>query len=404
MKYFKVLSCDEGIESAWLEDEFKSGRLRVGWSWPGLDLRQLENKPDSDCDEDELLAWRKTQFLVKRIQAGDRIVCQFQRPLREFWVGEVTGEGYEFEPMERADFNHILGVKSLTPMAIPINAKFIPGSLRHDLSKRNNYYEIYPKRSIEVLNKIIRRSLWGTEDLQETREMTDEFAGVSNAIVKSMIGLIRNSWPSKHFEFFCAELLRHADFVEVHSEVDEHRVGAHDRVQVREEALLGRPRVHAPEHHALPVAPIRVQDRVRPGRQILGHRGRMERRSNVVGRGQVLGAQLVLGDRVEDRERRDHVAAQRRVEDSGNVGRAGGARMLILSGRPRLDPRFVPILQPAERIGDYDAVIDIDSAVALCRRLGLLPGLCRNLLGFIGLFATRAEPGGNQQNQQNSVE
>ena len=83
-RYFKLVSLHD---RDWLAAEFKAGRVRFGWSWPGTDLRKLREK--DDLTNDERITWRYTKFLIERLEPGDRIVCQFEQPLREFWIGAL---------------------------------------------------------------------------------------------------------------------------------------------------------------------------------------------------------------------------------------------------------------------------------------------------------------------------
>ena len=82
-----------------------------------------------------------------RIEKENRVILQFEQPLRKFLIGEVSGP-YQYAEVEDDDFNHILPCKPLTPNFIDIESSIISRSLRYDLSKRGHYYEIYPEESI----------------------------------------------------------------------------------------------------------------------------------------------------------------------------------------------------------------------------------------------------------------
>ena len=160
MKYFKLVAL--AGDPNWALDEFKAGRARYGWSWfPGADLRIIEEQTAWTAEQE--IVWRYCQFLVRRIEVGDRIVMQFEKPMRQFVIGEVREPGYEFandgyENPDGLDFRHVLHVHPLTPEPIPLDRAEVTAALRHDLTKRGNYYEIYPERSILELEKLVDRA------------------------------------------------------------------------------------------------------------------------------------------------------------------------------------------------------------------------------------------------------
>lgn len=185
-----------------------------------MDLRTIAKKQSNECSADELLSWRKTQFLINRLKPGDRVIAQFGRPLLEFWLAEVLEEGYHFDSIPRDDFNHILSVRPLAKKSIPINASFVTGFLKHDISKRGNYYEIYNSESIEALDRICKDQLWNSPKIDEQRKATDDFIDVEFLLVKETAKLINKHWPSKAFESFCEQLLSRLPGIEVISRKD----------------------------------------------------------------------------------------------------------------------------------------------------------------------------------------
>ena len=214
-RYFKLVALDD---KEWLIKEFLAGRARFGWSGPGSDLRILRDK--SEFNEDERITWRYTQFLTERLSPGDRLVCQFEQPLREFWLGEITEKAYEFDSEGRDDFNHIVNILPLSQSAIPVNAKYVPASLKHDLTKRGHYYEIYPEESIICLDRIINEMCWKTANRDEQRTHADEFDESRAVLIEKTISEIHTRWKSKDFETFCENLFKSIDYIEVHSKED----------------------------------------------------------------------------------------------------------------------------------------------------------------------------------------
>ena len=156
-RYFKLV-CTREDKTDWMLNEYKAGKVRFGWSWPGSNLRIIAVKSFEEMNEDERITWRFTQFLINRIKTGDRLVLQFERPLRNFLVAEVTGE-YQYAENEEDDFNHIMPAKPLTPEYIDIESGLVSLSLRHDLTKRGHYYEIYPEDSVRELEALIENKI-----------------------------------------------------------------------------------------------------------------------------------------------------------------------------------------------------------------------------------------------------
>lgn len=201
MAYFKLV-CTYAEKEEWMFEEFLQGRVRFGWSPPGSDLQQLKNKSKRDMTNQEKTTWRYSQFLINRLQKGDTLIIQHQQPMRKFLMAEVT-EGYEYDSREKPDFNHIIHVNPITDNYIPLDSKYIPHFLQHDLTKRGQYYEIYPERSINELDDIIKNEIWKKKDLHEKR--TDSL----------VIHEISQQWPSQNFETFVANLIEQTPGMEV---------------------------------------------------------------------------------------------------------------------------------------------------------------------------------------------
>jgi hypothetical protein len=175
--YFKLVCLHD--DPKWYLAEFLSGRARFGWSGPGSDLRVIKTKIDAglwrEPTEQEAVTWRYTKFLIERLKVGDRVVIQTEQPLRTFLLGEVLKPSYQFSPGDLPDFNHVVHVKPLTAEPIPINTKAVSASLKHDLSKRGHYYEIYPEESVRELDSIVNKLKSHTLVLTSVRTDEDTF-------------------------------------------------------------------------------------------------------------------------------------------------------------------------------------------------------------------------------------
>jgi len=214
-QYFKLVCLHDN--SDWLFDEYKNGRVRFGWSGPGSDLRVIgviADKNYSEMTDDQRITWRYSQFLLNRIKTGNRLILQFKQPLREFLIAEVNGQ-YTYSTKEEPDFNHILPCKPLTPYFINIESKIIPKFLRHDLSKRGHYYEIYPLESVNELDKIINEKLWEGDEYKKTCNEESELLRTKDEIIKSAIDSISKNWKAKDFEYFISNLIKDLEGVEV---------------------------------------------------------------------------------------------------------------------------------------------------------------------------------------------
>ena len=179
-----------------------------------MDLQRIRAKDNDQRSDDERITWRYTKFLVERIVPGDRVVIQIEQPLQRFLIGEVVVPGYSFSPGSLTDFNHLLSIKPLTPDPIPVNSKAVTAALKHDLSKRGQYYEIYPERSIRELDVIVEQISAHKLDLTTTRTDSDTMDQTLNDAKRHIIEEISRRWPSKDFERFCEFLCEKVDYIE----------------------------------------------------------------------------------------------------------------------------------------------------------------------------------------------
>ena len=188
------------------------------------DLRILERK--TTLTAEEAIVWRYCQFLVRHIEVGDRIVMQFEQPMRQFVIGEVIEPGYDFadDGYRRddgsLDFRHVLHVRPLTPTPIPLDCAEVTPALRNDLTKRGNYYEIYPKRSIRALQNLATRAGKGELDLSKKRSDALTLEETEKEIRCRTIRSISEQWPGKEFEKFVAHLCKNLPYVEVKEKRD----------------------------------------------------------------------------------------------------------------------------------------------------------------------------------------
>jgi hypothetical protein len=212
-RYFKLVSLHN--DPHWYAQEFHAGRARFGWSEPGSDLREIRKKDWPARSNDERVTWTHTKFLIDRIVPPDRVVVQTDQPLECFLVGEVVSPGYDFSPGDLDDFNHLLHVKPLTPEPIPVNSKAVTAALKHDLSKRGQYYEIYPEGSIRELDALVDRIAAGSLDLKSTRTDEDTLDHTLRDAKSQIVREISRKWPGKDFERFCEILCREVDYIEV---------------------------------------------------------------------------------------------------------------------------------------------------------------------------------------------
>ncbi len=216
--YYKIVAlCDD---TKWIVSEFQNGRIRFGWSGPGMDLRNIDKKALEKRSPEERMTWRYTQFLLNKLHSGDRLVLQFEQPMRHFLIGEVVSPGYEFDTNARPDFNHIVHCRPLTKEPILIDAQCVPLSLRHDLSKRGQYYAIYPEIAIRQLNRIINERLWDGPEAKATRDFSDDLKDTVSEVRSQILKAIAERWKAKDFERFCELLCNHVPFIEVQTRKD----------------------------------------------------------------------------------------------------------------------------------------------------------------------------------------
>ncbi len=243
MRYFKLVVCPFGPYEQtedWAEKVHKQilgGRVHFGWSWSPMnpknltaDLRKLREK--EKLEGDERVVWRYTQFLINRLEAGDRLIIQTERPLRRFLIAEVTGP-YGFLGTE-PDFNHYLECRAITDKTyVSIDSKFIPQWIRHDLTHRGHYYQIYSEATIAHLDSMIKQELWSLEDGQQ-RTLGHEKEHTEMEIVDNVIEVIRKRWPAKHFETFVKELIKKIPGVEVVADSKDNQKGWDFLIHIRD--------------------------------------------------------------------------------------------------------------------------------------------------------------------------
>lgn len=220
-RYFKLVVCpyESGkTPGEWVEKvrrQILDGKAHYGWSWIPMDpphgtadLRVLREKWPHEGDE--RVVWRYTQFLIKHIKIGDRLIIQTAQPLHQFLIVEVTGP-YGFLGTE-SDFNHYLECKAITEEYVNIDP--VPQYVRHDLSKRGHYYQIYGEATIRYLDSIIERKSWSREDWKP-KTHAHEKEETKDESIAEVIEIIRRRWPGRHFETFMKELIRKMPGVEV---------------------------------------------------------------------------------------------------------------------------------------------------------------------------------------------
>jgi len=215
--YFKLVCVDD---PAFLLSEFRAGRARFGWSPPGTDLREIRNKPSTSRTDQERLTWRYTKFLLERAIPGDRVVIQMEQPIEKIVIGEVIGAGYDFAPGNRDDFNHLLHVRPLTHEPIPVNSKAVSLALKHDLSKRGHYYEVYPEASVQELDRLVVRAASGTLDLTALRTHRDDLDRTFESVKERIARVVSRAWPTHDFERFCEMLCDGTEYIEVTERID----------------------------------------------------------------------------------------------------------------------------------------------------------------------------------------
>lgn len=215
-RYFKLVAIRENKKD-WMKNELTEGKARFGWGPPGSDLRQVEKIPGEKRTNEQKVIWRHAQFLLKRLKIGDRLIIQHEQPLRKFIIAEVTGP-YGFTNTED-DFNHYVECKLLSKEDIHIESNFVSQSLRHHLSKRGRYYEIYNEAAVHELDHIVEQLSEGNSQIYHVDENTEKMENDLEKFEGLILGDIRNrmvdNWPSFVFEKFVADLIEQTPGVEV---------------------------------------------------------------------------------------------------------------------------------------------------------------------------------------------
>jgi hypothetical protein len=221
-RYFKFVAIRKDEED-WMTKELQEGRARFGWSSAGSDLRVIKAKSSSARTANEKIVWRYTQFLINKLTKGDRLIIQLSRPLRKFLIAEVTGEYHSTDPQE-SDFNHYIECKLLTEAFINVESQAVSQSLRHHISKRGHYYEIYEELAKEELDWILEKSLQRDAEFLKANEIEHtadyESKVLEEDVITQTYKRISTKWPSAYFEKFVADLIRSTPGLEVKKQGD----------------------------------------------------------------------------------------------------------------------------------------------------------------------------------------
>lgn len=231
-RYFKLVVCPFGsgetlgdrVEK--VRRQILDGKAHFGWSWIPMDpphgtanLWKLQEKLQrgEPLEGGERVVWRYTQFLIKHIKIGDRLIIQTEQPLRQFLIAEVTGP-YGFLGTE-PDFNHYLECRAITEEYVNVDP--VPQYVREGLTNRGHYYQIR-RDTAEYLEFMIERKSWLREDWKP-RTHADEKEETKKESIDDVIKIIQKRWPRRHFETFMKELIRKMPGVEVDDSKDSHR-------------------------------------------------------------------------------------------------------------------------------------------------------------------------------------
>ncbi|WP_147803295.1 hypothetical protein [Alkalicoccus halolimnae] len=221
-RYFKYVAMNEGNED-WMYEELQNGRARFGWSGPGSNLRKIKAKDIENRSREEKVIWRYTQFLIQRLELGDRLVVQLERPLRKFLIVEVTGDYKSTDPKQK-DFNHYVECRLITDDFINVESKAVSQSLRHHLSKRGQYYLIYDQDAQAELEKISQQAILKDktfyENNQNDRSTEFEINRMNEDTLQRTYESISQKWPSAYFEKFVADLINSTYGMEVFNQGD----------------------------------------------------------------------------------------------------------------------------------------------------------------------------------------
>lgn len=204
MNYYKLVCTNSNTK--WMTSELEQGRVRFGWSSSDCDLRKIKMMSSLQMNDEQRLSWRMTKFLCERLIKGDHLIIQLEQPLRQFYIAEVIGD-YTFDQSLKADFNHIIPIKLLSNIPVKVNSNIVSNNMRNDLSKRGQYYCIYPEKTVQELNEIVSLQLWNDIKANELTSIKNELEKTNELIRNQCIKLISQTWKSKHFESFVYYLL-----------------------------------------------------------------------------------------------------------------------------------------------------------------------------------------------------
>ena len=96
-----------------------------------------------------------------------------------------------------------------------MNSKEVSLALKHDLSKRGHYYEVYPEASVQELDSLVDRAASGTLDMSAVRSDEDTLDRTLKSAKEGIARVVSGQWPTHSFEKFCEMLCNGTEYIEV---------------------------------------------------------------------------------------------------------------------------------------------------------------------------------------------
>jgi len=188
-----------------ISKSLKHGISRFGWGYlDTVDIRTLAKKPLGEMSKDELLTWRKANFL-KNIKKGDWIV-HINIP---YW-GTVTAgqviEEYNFEKVDNeiSDFRHFFKLDLNTIIEFERNNQNVHPLISRKLKLRGKHWRIYTENEfLETIENLKNGSVSIKENSSKgLHYLKNEILPFYQRITE----IIHNTHPEKKLEYFLADI------------------------------------------------------------------------------------------------------------------------------------------------------------------------------------------------------
>ncbi len=185
----------------------KNGISRFGWSWfDNSNLFVLKDKPWAEMSTDEILVWKKANFLLN-IKKGDWIV-HINTPIWGRCTASEVLETYDFdeEDTEISDFRHFFKIDTLKTILFDRNDEAVHPLISSKLKLRGRFWRIYAQE--EFFNSIENLKTGKRIDTDNETKGAHYLKKELEPILNKITEVVHKTHPGKKLEYFMADIFK----------------------------------------------------------------------------------------------------------------------------------------------------------------------------------------------------